>query len=336
MTLEQLEKQILSLGEALLKPKSLGERLGFKGRRQSAEALLASLDSLLELARQNERSARRTHQDILALRDEISALHGQQRSAPSENGADLPRPAPSTDIPDETFERFYLEFENKCRGTQESITKKLSPYIAHLAKYELSKDSAAILDCGCGRGEWLELLQAAGYQNALGLDSNNPMIAECRSKGLTVVHSDVLAYLQECPPESLQAITAFHVIEHIPFRTLLTLLQAAYAALAPGGLAIFETPNPRNLIVGATTFHFDPTHDKPLPCELLLAAAKFCGFRCLSILQQNPSADLLNVAKTLPPDSDLLKIGLEAGLDYGVVLEKPDPSQPDSGPTKNG
>jgi O-antigen chain-terminating methyltransferase len=37
----------------------------------------------------------------------------------------------------------------------------------------------------------------------------------------------------------------------------------------PGGLLILETPNPENLVVGACTFWYDPTHIRPLPPAMM-------------------------------------------------------------------
>ena len=45
--------------------------------------------------------------------------------------------------------------------------------------------------------------------------------------------------------------------------------DAALVALQPGGLLIFETPNPTNVNVGASSFYLDPTHLKPLHPQFL-------------------------------------------------------------------
>ena len=48
--------------------------------------------------------------------------------------------------------------------------------------------------------------------------------------------------------------------------------------LRPGGLALFETPNARNLLVTAGDFYRDPTHKRPLFPDTLEALAEFRGF----------------------------------------------------------
>jgi len=48
--------------------------------------------------------------------------------------------------------------------------------------------------------------------------------------------------------------------------------------LRPGGLAIFETPNPENLVVGACNFYMDPTHHNPLPPPMVEYLIEARGF----------------------------------------------------------
>ena len=52
-----------------------------------------------------------------------------------------------------------------------------------------------VLDVGCGRGEFLALLEASGI-SARGVDTNREMVAAARERGLDVVESDALAYLE--------------------------------------------------------------------------------------------------------------------------------------------
>src|SRR5690606_20333342 len=68
------------------------------------------------------------------------------------------------------------------------------------------------------------------------------------------------------------------VVEHLPFRALVALFDEALRVLAAGGAILFETPNPENLVVGACTFNYDPTHMKPLPPDLLRFLADARGY----------------------------------------------------------
>ena len=54
--------------------------------------------------------------------------------------------------------------------------------------------------------------------------------------------------------------------------------------LRPGGLAIFETPNPENVLVGSNFFYLDPTHHHPLPSELMQFLFESRGFDRVEVL----------------------------------------------------
>jgi len=69
-------------------------------------------------------------------------------------------------------------------------------------------------------------------------------------------------------------------------------MQEVARVLMKGGVAVFETPNPRNLIVGATTFHLDPTHVRPLPPEVLQILLETVGFGEVEQRPLHPSETL--------------------------------------------
>jgi O-antigen chain-terminating methyltransferase len=65
--------------------------------------------------------------------------------------------------------------------------------------------------------------------------------------------------------------------------------------LKPGGLAIFETPNPQNVLVGSHNFYIDPTHRHPIPCltaQFLLEARGLCD---VEIVHLHPYAESYKV-----------------------------------------
>lgn len=214
---------------------------------------------------------------------------------------------------------FYVAFEDRFRGNSEEIKKRLEVYLPILKKADIST-SESILDLGCGRGEWLELLRDNGYK-AAGIDCNRVMIAECQAHNLDVQEADAIAHLQSLPSESLAGITGFHIIEHLPFPQLLQLFAEAIRILKPGGIAIFETPNPQNVIVGSKSFYFDPTHRNPLPSELTQFLLENTGFEPVEILPLNPG----DSNSKIPGDDTIIQRfnGLFYGpQDYAVIGHK--------------
>jgi O-antigen chain-terminating methyltransferase len=211
---------------------------------------------------------------------------------------------------------FYRAFEDRYRGSRDTIKDRLRAY-APFTDPLLWPDAPAIaLDLGCGRGEWLELLGESGF-DARGVDLDEGMLAACRERGLAAQHGDALAALRAQPDGSLALVSAFHLVEHLPFDLVRELIAEALRALRPGGLLVMETPNPENLTVGATSFYLDPSHLHPLPPGLLGFAAEHAGFARQRIvrLQEDPQLHtgaplgLINVLEGVSPD-------------YAVVAQK--------------
>ena len=194
-------------------------------------------------------------------------------------------------------EELYLSFEDKYRGTREEIQERVKVYLPLMQKARAGERLSPILDVGCGRGEWLEVLKNAGM-TAYGVDSSKTMVERCRATGLKAEQGDVLGYLKQIKDESLGAVTGHHIIEHLPFKVWKQMLVEVYRVLKHGGVMIFETPNPENVVVGSNTFYLDPTHIHPLPSELVQFVAAKQGFSKVEILRLHPFDEYEKVADT--------------------------------------
>lgn len=178
------------------------------------------------------------------------------------------------------FSHFYLAFENAFRGNPEQIRQKQQSYLQYLPP----PTKKPLVDLGCGRGEWLQLAKEQGY-TCLGLDNNEAMLAECRSQGIQVKNQPLTTWLAAQPAESLLGVSAFHLVEHLPFQELLDIAWLSYQALQPGGVILLETPNAKTPSVSNYSFYHDPTHRNPLTAELLEFILKYCGFINIQQLQ---------------------------------------------------
>lgn len=175
-------------------------------------------------------------------------------------------------------EKTYLAFEERHRGNQEEIRRRQQYYLDTYVKNWLDKDMPGdILDLGCGRGEWLEILRENGYQ-ALGIDLNRESLKECQKKDLKVICMDAISYVKSLPDESVRMITSFQLIEHLEMPQLLSLFQELGRVVKKGGVIIMETPNPCNLQVGAASFYLDPTHVRQLHPEFVRFLTEQNGF----------------------------------------------------------
>ena len=162
----------------------------------------------------------------------------------------------------------------RFRGTPDEVRERVSVYVPELKAVTAL---GQVLDVGCGSGELLEVL-AQNDIDAYGIDFSQSNVDECRALGLDVRCDDVLHHLSEVPAATLGAVTAIHVVEHLDIDTLIEFVDLSLRALRPGGLLIFETPNPRNVTVGADTFYLDPTHLRPIPSPLLEFIVSIRGF----------------------------------------------------------
>lgn len=162
----------------------------------------------------------------------------------------------------EGLEPLYAALENEVRGTRGEAQKRWREYLPLIPR------EGPVLDLGCGRGEWLELLRQEGIA-AHGVDSNRLMVAECRERQLTAERADALDYLAQVPDGSLGAVTVLRVLERFPFPQLVRLIDEVARVLRPGGAAIFEAPNPDNILVACRDFYKDPVRRHPIPSEVL-------------------------------------------------------------------
>jgi 2-polyprenyl-3-methyl-5-hydroxy-6-metoxy-1,4-benzoquinol methylase len=220
------------------------------------------------------------------------------------------------------YESLYAAFEDVFRGTREEIKAKQSVYLPLLREHGIGSSNMPILDLGCGRGEWLELLREAGLQ-ARGIDCNEIVIEYCKSAGLDVVHGDALSCLRALPDASLGALTSFHMIEHLPFDVILTLIDEALRALKTGGILILETPNPQNILVGSHTFYLDPTHLKPLPSAMVRFFVEARGFCNVQVRELNPYPASVRFADDGKGLANRLNDYLYGAQDYAVIGQKP-------------
>ena len=114
------------------------------------------------------------------------------------------------------------------------------------------------------------------------------MVEECREKQLDVENADALEYLNRVRDASVGAITVLHLVEYLPLRKLIRLLDEVTRILQPGGIAIFETPNPNNFLVGSRNFYFDPTRRNPIPNETLRFLVESRGLCQVKVMPLNP------------------------------------------------
>ncbi len=300
------------------------EAAGVRGELETsgdgAEALARSVDAFSLLAANLQarldaiEQAQRAQQSLVDLflrevRRDYPAPPRRKRLAKLPSGAD----------------RLYAALEDAFRGTSAEITERQRPYLRDL---ETIGPIGRVLDVGSGRGEWLALLREAGI-DGYGVDQSREAVQRCRALGLVVVRDDAFEHLRRLEDASLSVVSAFHFVEHLEFEALLTFLDQGVRVLAPGGLLILETPNPRNLVVGSSSFYLDPTHERPMHPLLLEFLVRSRGFDPVEVRYLHPAADGLEpgdesetARKTVEPVLDRLNELLYGAQDYAVLARR--------------
>jgi SAM-dependent methyltransferase len=228
------------------------------------------------------------------------------------------QPQPTHPEEGHLLDSLYFSLEDVLRGTPEQIKEEVKVYLPILENAGVKSD---ILDIGCGRGEWLQVMREAGLQ-ARGIDNNRIFVQQCRDLALDVEESEALTYLGSLADESLSVVTAFHFAEHLPLETLVKFLDEVGRTLKPGGLIILETPNPENLLVGSCNFYLDPTHKNPIPIPTMKLLLEARGFRCEEVLKLHAvESTKIEVKDQL---TSHLNHFLYGPMNYAVVARKPD------------
>jgi SAM-dependent methyltransferase len=196
----------------------------------------------------------------------------------------------------------YVGFENEFRGSQDTIRARLESYLPFFA------NARDVLDVGCGRGEFLDLLKARGIP-ARGLDLNHEMVEVCRARGLDVAERDAVSYLEGLADGSLGGLFAAQVVEHLRPDYLLRFLELAHHKLRPGSPIVLETLNPACWVAFFESYIRDITHAWPLHPETLRYLVIASGFKEARIEFRSPvpPQDRLQPAAAPGAPADLIE-----------------------------
>jgi len=192
----------------------------------------------------------------------------------------------------------YVGFEDEFRGSDEAIQARLRAWVPVFA------GRSDVLDVGCGRGEFLAALKAAGI-GARGVDANGEMVAVARERGLEIVHADALTHLASLPDESLGGIIATQVVEHLDPPYLMRLLDTMAQKLRPGAPLVVETINPACWLAFFSSYIRDLTHVRPVHPETLQYLLRASGFERVDIRYSAPVPEEMKM-KTVDLPGDVL------------------------------
>jgi O-antigen chain-terminating methyltransferase len=224
----------------------------------------------------------------------------------------------------------YFAFEDHFRGSREVIKERQREFVRYF------EGCSNVLDIGCGRGEFLELMRDAGI-GARGVDLDETMVEFCRSRGLEIELNDAVSYLEHLEDSSLDGIFIDQVVEHLEPAYLVRLLELCYRKMKFGYYLVAETVNPLSFTSFAN-FYIDPTHVRPVHPATLKFLFGVAGFREIEAQFSSPVPDEVRLRR-LPVDEgmgeaekqraeiynmnvDLLNGTLYGAQDYAVIGKK--------------
>jgi len=165
----------------------------------------------------------------------------------------------------------YFIFEDRFRGSRNDTKAKQLKFVKY---FEGCKN---VLDIGCGRGEFLELLKDNGISGH-GIDIDEDMVRYCRSRDLNVEKLDAVSYLNQLEDKSLDGIFIDQVVEHLDPDYLIKIIELCYKKMLFGAYIIMETVNPLSLL-SLANFYMDMSHKRPVHPETLKFLMSAAGFR---------------------------------------------------------
>lgn len=175
----------------------------------------------------------------------------------------------------------YAGFENRYRGSEQEIKKQQASYVSYFKK------GGKVLDLGCGRGEFIEILEENGIE-AEGIDINGQMIEICRDKGLNCQKADILKKLAEYEDGTLGGIFSSQVIEHLSPSYLRRMIELAYFKLSPASHIVLETINSASVFSLVQIYFLDLSHQKPVHPQTLKFLLESTGFEKVEIKYSFP------------------------------------------------
>lgn len=278
--------------------------LALRDARRAAE-VDAEVASLAEGLADLETVAGTAHRSSLTLKRELERLIASSGGTASP-GTPVSPPAPETSPAfAAALDAYkYVGFEDRFRGSQDAIRERLESYVPYF------EGAADVLDVGCGRGEFLDLLKARGI-GARGLDLNHEMVEVCRARGLDAAEGNVVSYLESLEDGALGGLFAAQVVEHLQPGYLLRFLELAHHKLRPGARLVLETLNPACWVAFFDSFIRDITHVWPLHPDTLRYLVLASGFTRAEIDYRSP----------VPPQDKLQRIAAPAGEGLEDLVE---------------
>jgi len=227
------------------------------------------------------------------------------------------------------FQPWYRSdrFESRFRGDSDELRMRYRDLA------QAFKDiRGPIVDIGCGRGEFVELLLTLDL-DARGIEVDSELVRSCIERGLPVEFGEAVAWLGTTADEGLGGLALIQVVEHLTPQGLVDFVQLAARKVRQGGKVVVETVNPQSLYTFAHAFYLDPTHKAPVHPGYLMFLFEEAGFSHVELQWRSPcraddrlqpvdtagDARLASMTETLNANVDRVNRLLFAEQDYALI-----------------
>jgi 2-polyprenyl-3-methyl-5-hydroxy-6-metoxy-1,4-benzoquinol methylase len=204
----------------------------------------------------------------------------------------------------------YFAFEEIFRGSSEWLSERLKAYVPYFVTAP-----EPVLDIGCGRGEFLEIMRQIGKQS-YGIEMNQYEVDTLTKKGLQVIAEEILPHLQKLQNESVGSVFCAQVVEHLSPNDVYQMLARLMIVMKHGSCVVIETINPLSVFAFHHLYFKDPSHIFPVHPQTLAFLLRYAGFQNVEIHPITPVPE----SEKLPKPSSLPNPETEGYLNY--IVEK--------------
>ncbi len=281
----------------------------YQAAQNRAMGDVAELQTRLALIQQASTTLKREVERALATAPTGGASAGTTHAG----GPTAPTPTPAAGGVLDSYK--YVGFEDQFRGSEDEIRARFADYLP------LFDGASDVLDLGCGRGEFLDLLREKGVA-ARGVDVNHEMVEACRRRGLAAEESGGLEYLRRLPDGSLGGLFAAQVVEHLQPDYLMQLLAAAYDKLRPGSRIVLETINPACWFAFFQSYIRDITHVRALHPDTLKYLLEASGFQRIDVRYRAPYPETQKLERAVVQAPDGADPAVTAAAQVAAVVTR--------------
>ena len=172
---------------------------------------------------------------------------------------------------------YFREVIRAAAVSPEMRDFRLGQFKDFLSRYGLT--GKKILECGCGGGEFLELMQQAGA-DAYGMEFGEKNLCKCREKSLNVEKCFFENGSEKLSNAPFDGFFILNYLEHLPDITVY--LEGIRNNLADGAVGLIEVPNFDMMLQNSTFAEFTTDHLYYFTAASLKTLLENNGFEVIS------------------------------------------------------